>query len=409
VSDVGCSRRLSWALRPQAALLLEAIASPHRDFDAIIVGEFERAYCADEVFMLLPLFERYGVQLWLPELHGPVDLTNPMQSLLALPGVHSTREIQRARFRDKAAMRAQVIEHGRNLGGRPPYGYHLVEAGPHPNKNHARWGRKALRLEPHPDTAPHVRWMFAQRLAGRSVAGIAHDLNVRGVACPSKMDRERNPHRSGDGWTLRTVAAILANPRYTGRQVWNKQRTDQGKLQNGNDLLGEADKRRWNMVQQWAISRRVVHPPLASEADFVAAQWASAIPTPPEGSGADRYLLAGLIRCEECGRILDSHWVNNHAAYRCRHGVRGAIPEGKPRIVYIHERKAIAQLAAQLDFQQECGQRVSERLLEHDVLVTCGVGGTIKLQPLPPATRAHLAASIPQQRLAAETPAEHRM
>ena len=27
-------------------------------------------------------------------------------------------------------------------------------------------------------------------------------------------------------WTLGTVAAILAKPRYTGRQVWNLQRTD---------------------------------------------------------------------------------------------------------------------------------------------------------------------------------------
>ncbi len=62
----------------------------------------------DEVFTLLPVFARYGVQLWLPELNGPVDITNPMhQSLLALLGVHSKREIQRARFRAKAAMRAQ--------------------------------------------------------------------------------------------------------------------------------------------------------------------------------------------------------------------------------------------------------------------------------------------------------------
>ena len=27
-------------------------------------------------------------------------------------------------------------------------------------------------------------------------------------------------------WTLGTVAAILVKPRYTGRQVWNLQRTD---------------------------------------------------------------------------------------------------------------------------------------------------------------------------------------
>ncbi|MDG4796986.1 hypothetical protein [Micromonospora sp. WMMD1082] len=31
--------------------------------------------------------------------------------------------------------------------------------------------------------------------------------------------REFNHHRTGERWTLRTVAAILANPRYTGRQV----------------------------------------------------------------------------------------------------------------------------------------------------------------------------------------------
>jgi hypothetical protein len=32
----------------------------------------------------------------------------------------------------------------------------------------------------------------------------------RAAACPSAMDPERNRHRSRAGWTLRTVAAILA-------------------------------------------------------------------------------------------------------------------------------------------------------------------------------------------------------
>ncbi|MCA2176676.1 recombinase family protein [Nonomuraea glycinis] len=64
--------------------------------------------------------------------------------------------------------------------------------------------------------------MFAQRLAGVSVAEIARMLNERGVPCPSDVDRERNPHQYGHAWTLRTFAAILSNPRYTGRQVWNR-------------------------------------------------------------------------------------------------------------------------------------------------------------------------------------------
>ncbi len=51
-------------------------------------------------------------------------------------------------------------------------------------------------------------------------------MNDAGIPCPSAADPGRNPHRTGAAWTLRTVAAILATPRYTGRQVWNRQRTD---------------------------------------------------------------------------------------------------------------------------------------------------------------------------------------
>ena len=73
-------------------------------------------------------------------------------------------------------MRAQASEQGRYLGGRPQYGYRLVDAGPHPNRAHARWGRRLQRLDPDPVTSPYVQWMFAQRSAGRSVASIAGEL-----------------------------------------------------------------------------------------------------------------------------------------------------------------------------------------------------------------------------------------
>ncbi len=64
----------------------------------------------------------------------------------------------------------------------------------------------------HPATAPVVTWMFAQRLAGHSAAMITRALNDAEVPCPSAADPARNPHRTGAAWTLRTVAAILANP-----------------------------------------------------------------------------------------------------------------------------------------------------------------------------------------------------
>jgi site-specific DNA recombinase len=148
-------------------------------------------------------------------------------------------------------MQAQVVEQGRYLGGRPPYGYRLIDAGPHPNTAHARWGRRLQRLEPDPSTARHVRWIFAQRLAGHSTSRIAHDLNARGVQCPSSADPARNRHRRGAGWTLRTVATILANPRYTGRQVWNRQRTDHDSTVSGRKRAGQ----KWNQPQDWMISK----------------------------------------------------------------------------------------------------------------------------------------------------------
>jgi site-specific DNA recombinase len=102
------------------------------------------------------------------------------QTMAAL-GLSSKREITRTRVRVRAAMAAQTLEQGRYLGGRPPYGYRLADAGPHPNKAHAAWGRRAHRLEPDPVTAPVVTWMFAQRLAGHSAARITRALTDAGV------------------------------------------------------------------------------------------------------------------------------------------------------------------------------------------------------------------------------------
>ncbi len=155
-------------------------------------------------------------------------------------------------------MAVQTREQGRYLGGRPPYGYRLADAGPHPNKAHAAWGRRAHRLEPDPATVP--------------------------VA----------------GWTLGTVTTILENPRYTGRQVWNRQRTDTELADPANVTLGH------------------------------------------------KYLLAGLLACGLCGRRMESAWSNGKPAYRCRHGRTSAmVPDpARPKNTYIREDKLLPHLPA---------------------------------------------------------------
>jgi site-specific DNA recombinase len=349
--DLDRSRSLPWPQRPRAAALLAAVADPDRAFDAVIIGEYERAFCGRQLQHLLPVFARHGVQLWLPETDGPIDTGDPThQALLMLLGRQSQREIQRSRFRTTAAMRVQARDQGRHLGGRPPYGYRLVDAGQHPNRAHARWGRRLHRLDPDPDTAQHVQWIFTQRLAGHSTAGIARALNHLGVPCPAAHDRARNPHRTGDGWTLRTVAAILANPRYTGRQVWNRQRTDHHDTNPDDKRTGRRPTHSWNPKDQWVISAKIVHPALVSDHDFVAAQAITALPTPHTG-GARRYLLTGIVVCRTCGRRADPHWVHGRPGYRCRHGRTSASPPqpGRPRPTYIREDHILATLTTLID------------------------------------------------------------
>jgi site-specific DNA recombinase len=42
--DAGESRSMAWASRPQAAALVAQLADPGRGWDAVVIGEYERAF-----------------------------------------------------------------------------------------------------------------------------------------------------------------------------------------------------------------------------------------------------------------------------------------------------------------------------------------------------------------------------
>ena len=114
--DTGQSRTVPWARRPQAAALVAQLADPDRGWDAIVIGEYERAFYASQYASMAPLFEHYGVGLWMPEVGGRVDwhAEDHEQTMLAL-GLSSKREITRTRIRVRTAMAAQTREQGRYL------------------------------------------------------------------------------------------------------------------------------------------------------------------------------------------------------------------------------------------------------------------------------------------------------
>ncbi|WIX98062.1 recombinase family protein [Amycolatopsis mongoliensis] len=93
----------------------------------------------------------------------------------------------------------------------------------------------------------------------------------RGIPCPSSADPNRKRRRTRGSRTLRTVAVILANPRYTGRQIRNRR------------TAGTSEP-----TSTPALSVKPAHAALVTEQDFVAAQTdpgdASAHQRPPVGS-----------------------------------------------------------------------------------------------------------------------------
>jgi predicted transposase YbfD/YdcC len=57
------------------------------------------------------------------------------------------------------------------------------------------------------------------------------------------------------------VRVVPTNPRYTGRQVWNKQRKDEILLDVEDVALGHETRMRWNDPTSWVWSAQVVHEP----------------------------------------------------------------------------------------------------------------------------------------------------
>ena len=146
--------------------------------------------------------------------------------------------------------------------GRPPYGYRMVVEG-------GQGGTRTVvrRLVPDEVTAPVVRRIFGQYLAGFGLQGIAEGLTADAILCPSAHDQARNPHHGGIAWSKAAVRSILVNRRYTGQ-------------------AGEA------CVEVPA------YPPLADPEQFARVQQAfrekrSRPETPPRPP----YLFRGLLRC----------------------------------------------------------------------------------------------------------------
>jgi hypothetical protein len=278
---------------------------------------------------LAPRFEAYGVELWVPELGGKFDARNPSHKMLmSVLGGMSESERQHVQARVRAAMDAQVLNEGRHQGGRAPYGYMVVDGGPHPNPRKSAEGYRLRVLAIDEDSADVVKRIFAEYLDGQGDRAIANGLNRDGIPCPSARRPDQNRHRLADGWQGSTVRAIVDNPRYTGYAFFGRWTKHETLLDPDDVAAGHVVRFRRAAPDRIVRSRMPAHPKIVPVETFTAAQLlrrsksAGGLATARRAERGGRvtarsYLLRGLVRCGKCQRKMQGATIRSGAYYRC--------------------------------------------------------------------------------------------
>ncbi|WP_132116505.1 recombinase family protein [Actinocrispum wychmicini] len=379
--DVGQSRSVPWERRAESSRLLAALKDPNRRWNAVVVGEGTRCWFGNQFSLIAPRFEAYGVDLWIPELGGKYDSRNPSHKMLmSVLGGMSESERQHVQARVRAAMDTQVINEGRHQGGRAPYGYVVVDGGPHPNPRKAAEGFRLRVLALDDVAADVVRRIFREYLDGKGDRAIAKGLNLDGIVCPSARRPEQNRHRRADGWQGSTVRAILENPRYTGYAIFGRW-TKQEMLLDPDDVsAGHVIRFRRATPEKVVRSRGPAHPDIVLVEDFTQAQLlrrakgAGGLRTARKAERAGRttkrtYLFRGRIRCGVCKRKMEASPRAHGMYYRCP--ARTLAPGSSalaehPPTVYIREDPLLEAVNAWLGrlFARENVDRTVRMLIE---------------------------------------------
>ncbi|WP_074340476.1 recombinase family protein [Mycobacteroides abscessus] len=347
--DVGQSRSLPWKRRPEASRLLGDVVSSGRGFDAVVIGEPARAFYGPQFALTFPVLTHYGVGLWVPEVGGAVDPGSEAHDLvMTLFGGMSKGERARIQMRVRTAMSALAQDTTRYLGGRPPYGYRLVDAGPHPNPAKANLGQRLRRLEPDPATCPIVERIYRMYADGAGLRFIAQQLTDEGVPSPSQYDPVRNRHRDPRGWAHSAIRAILDNPAYTGMRVWGKQEKYEVLLDPDDVGAGYETRMRWRDQAEWIAPERRTHEALISDDLAQAVRLRARARRGPDlvckRESTAPYALRGLLYCAACGRRMQgaarAGKQTTRILYRCELGKSRSAPvelTDHPRTVYLRE------------------------------------------------------------------------
>ena len=344
--DVGQSRSLPWKRRPEARAAPRVVPRPE---PRVRRGGHRRT--ATRVL-------RQPVRAHLPGVHSlrrrssgyrrsaarSIPGSEAHDLVMSLYGGMSKGERMRIKTRVRSAMAARPRSRDvSSAGGRPTATSSSTPARTR-TRAKAALGQQLRRLAPDPVAAPVVQRIFEEYCARRRASQHRLGSHRDGIPSPSAHDPARNRHRSdGQGkWAKSAVRAILANPRYTGFEVWNKQRKDEILIDVDDVALGHVTKMRWNdnarvdLVRTSPRTRR--SSPTSCSRPPRPCSEANKRPDPAaHRSRTATTCSAGRLRCGVCERRMQGHWNHGQAYYRCK--FRSDYPDGKLRAPQEHLRQ----------------------------------------------------------------------
>ena len=246
-----------------------------------------------------------GRKVSINSLTESIDTSTPTGRYF-ITALAAMNQLTRDNIRDNSRRgQERTVREGRWSGGRPAFGYQVVDG----------------RLTLHPVQAPIVRQIFEWYLSGKRVRGIGVKLNAMGIKHMMDWDKEQSRP-----WWDATVSKLLKNPIYTGTFTWRK-RTDRKRI------AGKHVCKKTGPDLQIAVSI----PAIVSHKDFDQVQRTLAKNRGDSFRNVKHnYLLRTLIFCGECGyRYVGlasgrKPWIKNY--YRCSShiGARNRPPcEGK--------------------------------------------------------------------------------
>ncbi|MES2034904.1 MAG: recombinase family protein [Pseudomonadota bacterium] len=294
-SDAALSA-VAMANRPGLQALLEAVRA--RRFDVVIAEDLSRlTRDGGHPWDLFYEFEDLGVKInTLAE--GEVN-----ELVIGLKGTSNAVERKATGARVRRGL-AGVVRSGR-AASKPPYGYRARLA-------YDAGGERIRGLRDiDPLTAPIVRRIHAEYLAGSSAQAIATRLNAEGVPGPAGGLWHANA-LLGD---RRREQGILRNPIYAGVVAWNRATHPKSR---GTGRARARPNLEAEILRQPVPELRIVDAETWSGVQARLQAQASAVAAAgnPSAANAPRRLFSGLLHCGVCGGSLRVGGPDRR--YRCR-------------------------------------------------------------------------------------------